>query len=156
MILCPLSMKLQKPNAFLLYKTCMFEVYLPFKNNFILSLGNKINQFLTQTNCSVQDFPRTTFYQFAFFFFFIYFQKVIVNEVISFLKQWLQLASIHGIFSCIQHLNIQAEATKKFSFHLLCLYYLYYIPYDIQLTICFQKSRKVKALFSIMKNLNQY
>ena len=63
MISCPLPMNLQKPNAFLLYKTCIFElkpyfffivtivtiqkdahtVYLPFKNDFILVLYNKIN-----------------------------------------------------------------------------------------------------------------
>ena len=57
MISCPLSMKLQEPNAFLLYKTCVFElkplflqllkngdtVNLFFKNDFILNVCNKIN-----------------------------------------------------------------------------------------------------------------
>ena len=38
MILCPLSMQLQKPNAFLLYKTCIFELKL----NFLFTVTKKM------------------------------------------------------------------------------------------------------------------
>ena len=69
MILCSLCMKLQKLNPFLLYKTCIFELksnflfivtkkmaikFTFFKNNFILNLYNKINEFVTRTNCPIQ------------------------------------------------------------------------------------------------------
>ena len=164
MISCPLSMNLQNFSAFLLFKTCMFElkpilflysyqkightVYLSFKNNFMLNLYNEINYFLT--SCPVRHVPYSIL---LVCFFFSHQKKVIVNKVISFLKQCLQLASVHGSFSCIQHLYIQRKTTKKFNFKLLCLYH---IPYDIQLIIYFKESRKVKTLFSIMTNLDQY
>ena len=64
-------------NVFLLYKTCVFEpkpyfffiatqkmpiqFTLSFKNDFILVLYNKINEFLTQTKC-LYDMSCTTFY----------------------------------------------------------------------------------------------
>ena len=57
------------------------------------------------------------------YFFCSHQKKVIVNEVISILIQCLQLASIQGIFSCIQHLYIKRKTTKKFNFELLCLFY---------------------------------
>ena len=61
MISYSLCMNLQKPNALLFYKTCIFELKpnffftviktwpnsLPFKNDFRLHLINKINKFLT-------------------------------------------------------------------------------------------------------------
>ena len=65
-------------------------------------------------------------------------KKVMINKVISILKQCLQLAYIRGIFSFVQHLYIQRKATKKFNFELLCLFY---VPYDIQLLMCFKESR---------------
>ena len=68
---------------------------------------------------------RTTFYQCAFFC--SHQKKVIVSKVFSIVKQFLQL-SIHGIFSCIQHLYIQRKTTKNFKFELLCHFY---VPYDI-------------------------
>ena len=159
MILCPLSISYQKPNAFLLYKTCIFEL----KSNFLFTVTKKMRiqfTFLSKeklSNCPEQDIPYNFLLVSFFFFFFCSHQKkIIVNKVISFLKQCSQLASIHGIiFSCMQYLYILRKTTKKFNFKLLCLYCLYYILYDIQLTI-FKESRKLKTLFSIMKNLNHY
>ena len=72
-------------------------------------------------------------------------KKVIVNKVISILKQCLQLASVHGIFSCIQHLCIQRITTKKFNLELLGLFY---VPFDIQLLMCFKENRRL--FFSFM------
>ena len=89
MILCSLCMKLQKPIPFFLYKTCIFEMKpyflfivtkkkwpysLPFfKNNFILNLCNKINEFLTWTNYVVQhvlyNILLICIFLFLFFFF---------------------------------------------------------------------------------------
>ena len=143
---------------FLLYKTCIFEL----KSNFLFTVTKKMRiqfTFLSKrkiSNCPVQHIPYyflLVCFFFLFFFFCSHQKKVIVNKVISFLKQCLQLASIHGIFSCIQHLYIQRKTNKKFNFELLCLYYNLY---DIQLTRCLKESRKVKTLFSIMKNLSQY
>ena len=84
-----------------------------------------------------------TLHQFAFFFY-SHQKKVIVNKVISVLKKHLQLASIHGIFSFIQHLYIQRKTTKKFNFELLCLFY---VPYNIQLLMCFKESRRLFFFF---------
>ena len=135
MILCPLSMNLQNSNAFLLYEIYIFEL----KPNFFLY--------------SYQKNGHTPFFQKKNFFFCSHQKKVIVNKVISSLKQCLQLASIHGSFSYIQHLYTQRKTTKKFNFELLCLYH---ISYDIQLIICFKESGNVKTLFSVVKNLDQY
>ena len=130
MILCPLSIHLQRPDAFLLYKTCIFELKLyfffivtkkmpiqfTFFSNTILILVLRFaqsNQFLTQINCPV---PHSTCLHFFFFFFFCSHQKkVIVNKVISILKQCLQLPLFMVFFPCIQHLYIKGK-TIQFTF----------------------------------------
>ena len=89
-----------------------------------------------------------TFHQLAFFC--SHQKKVIVNKVVSILKQCLYLVSIHAIFSCIQHLYIQRKTTTKFNFELLCLFY---VPFDIQLLMCFKENRRL--FFSFMTVLFQ-
>ena len=103
----------------------------------MLVLCDKINLFLNQTNCSIKHST-------SLHFFCSHQKKVIVNKVNSILKQCLQLASIYGIFSFIQHLYIQRKTTKKFNFELLCLFY---VPYNIQLLMCFKESRRLFFFF---------
>ena len=135
----PFIYELTKPNTVLLYKTCVFElkpyifflysyikdahtVHVLFKNGFILVLCNKINEFLTQTKCLIWHVSYNILL--VFLFFFCSHQKnVVANKVISILKQCLQLASIHGVFSCMQHLYIQRKITEKFNFN-YCVFFM--------------------------------
>ena len=84
----------------------------------------------------------TTFYQFAFFC--SHLKKVIVNKVISILKQCLQLVPVHGIFYLCIDLYIQRKTTKKFNFELLCLFS---VPYDTWLLRCFKERRRLFFFF---------
>ena len=145
-------------NAFPYYKTCVFKLKpcffviathkmhmqfkFSFKNGFTLVLCNKINEFLTQAKCPVRHGPQgnsTSLHCFA-----VTKKTVIANKVISILWQCLQVASIHGIFFCIQHLYNQRKTTKKFNLECLCLFY---VPFDIQLLICFKESRRLFFFF---------
>ena len=105
-------MNLQKPNAFLLYKTCVFDLkpyifflyshqkdahtaHICFKNDFILVLCNKINEFLTQAK-----FP--VWYLLCDILLVCIFLQSLEegsgNQSYFYHKIVLQLASIHGNF----------------------------------------------------------
>ena len=53
------------------------------------------------------------------------------------------MASVHGVFSYIQHLHIQRKTSKKFNFKLS----LFSVPYDIQLLLYFKESRRLFFFF---------
>ena len=132
-----------KPPHFFFQVTKKMPIQFTFLSRMILYQFceiKSINFYLRQT--VPYDMACTTFYQFAFFS--IQKKKVIVNKVISILKWCLQLASIHSISSFIYHLYIQRKTTKKFNFELLCLFY---VPYDIQLLMCFKESRRLFFFF---------
>ena len=114
MILCSLCMKLQKLNPFLLYKTCIFELksnflfivtkkmaikFTFFKSNFILNSYNKINEFVTWTNCPIQ-YALYNILLICIFFFFL--QVLEGNSKLSyFFPKLLFIISLCSIFYCI-------------------------------------------------------
>ena len=130
-----------KPPYFFFQVTKKMPIQFTFLSRMILYQFceiKSINFYLRQ----IVNMACMTFYQFAFFS--IQKKKVIVNKVISIPKWCLQLASIHCISSFIYHLYIQRKTTKKFNFELLCLFY---VPYDIQLLMCFKESRRLFFFF---------
>ena len=145
-------------NAFPYYKTCVFKLKpcffviathkmhmqfkFSFKNGFTLVLCNKINEFLTQAKCPVRHGP---------------YEILLVCIVLQSLRrrsQQIKLFPSYGsvyrqplftvFFFCIQHLYNQRKTIKKFNLECLCLFY---VPFDIQLLICFKESRRLFFFF---------